>query len=332
MTVLPLVTPDDYPLSAAVLNSPDPPKTTDSTEGKTTPETAVSAPDIGGDANIQTAVDQSNGEAVIEEVVKQIEETTLVPPQEAAVETTPAPPQEAAEETTPAPPQEAAVETTTATAEVEPAATPADLPVPEECNNPSDAPVVPSENLQVEEVAASIQESVVAAEELSAEEVQQVSVKDESVPEESVPTAEVTALIQETVVAAAESAIQQASNDEPAAVPEEVPDDPKPCAPEEVPMNTEDLATCDTPKTETEEQKNLETTQDKVLPAAVDVAAATQNEKTQKEEPVKLRSKAGQSKGTSKCDGPPLTTQHHHLSGWFISCEKRCWLYLHVLI
>jgi len=61
---------------------------------------------------------------------------------------------------------------------------------------------------------------------------------------------------------------------------------------------------------EVEEQKNLETAQDEVLPADMTIDTAIQNEKPNKEEPVTLHSKAFQSKGTSRSDGPT-----HHLSG-----------------
>lgn len=171
---------------------------------------------------------------------------------------------------------------------------------------------------------------------------QAVASADLPVHEESVPCAETTiassegplvdkspakeAQSQEAVVTEeASKEVEQipveakASRDEPGAVAENIPQDPKPCAPEDVCVNGKD----EKAKAVVEDQGVLclEAAQDVVLPGDTNVDVATQNENPDKEEPVKLLSKAIQSKGTSKCEGPPLSTRH--LSGWFIHCEKQ---------
>ncbi|XP_044208244.1 nascent polypeptide-associated complex subunit alpha isoform X2 [Thunnus albacares] len=166
----------------------------------------------------------------------------------------------------------------------------ADLPVPEETVPSAEAPVSSSEP-HIQEVAAppeevQNQESAVAAEEPASQEVTQISVKEE------------------------------ATGEEPAAVAEKIPDDPKPSASEDVSANIEDGKTTDAPKTAEECQKNLcPDAAHEVLPGDVNVDVATQNENVDKKEPVILLSKAIQSKGTSKCEGPPLSTRHLSGSG-----------------
>ncbi|KAM6983198.1 nascent polypeptide-associated complex subunit alpha isoform 2-T2 [Tautogolabrus adspersus] len=244
--------------TAAVLNSPTPPDTTDPILNKTTPmehtpETSVPPQETGlpEESSIQATVDQSNGEAAVQEITKQLEEMTPVSQQEVTAEL---------------------------------AVAPADMPVPEQSVSSAEAPMVSSEEAQAEVAApaeeAQSQEPVVAAAELVIQEVKQVSVE------------------------------TNAPGDEPEAIPETIPDEPTPSASEGIIVNTEDVMATDSPKTEVEEQKNLETAQDEVLPADMTIDTAIQNEKPNKEEPVTLHSKAFQSKGTSRSDGPT-----HHLSG-----------------
>lgn len=87
-------------------------------------------------------------------------------------------------------------------------------------------------------------------------------------------------------------------------------DDPKPATPQEDDVKSEEGKAADSPKTVAED----DAAQEKVVPVDVSVAVATQSENP--EEPAALHSKATEAKGTSKCEGPPLST--HHLSGWFI--------------
>lgn len=124
---------------------------------------------------------------------------------------------------------------------------------------------------------------------------------------------------QELIVAAEESTSQEipVDVDKPEAVPGKK-CDPKHCAAEDIAVASEDGKANDSPKAALEEPSNLEQdqAQDGLLPGDVNVNVATQKESPAKEEPVTLLSKANQSKGTSKCDGPPLSTRP--LSGWFI--------------
>ncbi|XP_018556694.1 nascent polypeptide-associated complex subunit alpha isoform X4 [Lates calcarifer] len=134
------------------------------------------------------------------------------------------------------------------------------------------------------------------------------------VPEESVPPAEVpTKEVQsdEPVVAAEDmtgkevkqiSVESKASGEELGTAAEKVLDDPKPSAPEDISANSEDG------------KITVEGT-DEVLPSEVNINVATQNENLNKKEPVILLSKAIQSKGTSKCEGPPVSTRHLSGSG-----------------
>lgn len=174
-----------------------------------------------------------------------------------------------------------------------PAGDSADLPVPEESVPSAETPIASSEGPQVDKEAsptkeAQSQESVVAAEESAHQEVEQNSVE------------------------------ARPSGDEPRLVAEKILDDPKPSAPEDVSVNSEDGKAADSSETAVADSRNLcqEAVQEEVSPGDVNVNVATQNQNPDKEEPVPLVSKAIQSKGTSKCEGPPLST--HHLSGWFI--------------
>lgn len=141
-------------------------------------------------------------------------------------------------------------------------------------------------------------------------------------PEESVRSAE--ALNKEVqsqeAVAAAEELVNQevklifaeaeAPREELREVAEKNPDDPEPSAPEDVGANNK------YEKTASEGQKNtcLDTAQEEHVSGDVDINVATQNENIDKEPDI-VFSKAIQSKGTTKCEGPPVST--HHLSGWF---------------
>lgn len=132
---------------------------------------------------------------------------------------------------------------------------------------------------------------------------------------------------QELIVAAEESTGQEipvvpVSGDKPEAVPEKN-CDPKHCAAEDIAVASEDGKANDSPKAALEDPSNVEQApaQDGLMPGDVNVNVATQKESPAVEEPVTLLSKASQSKGTSKCDGPPLSTRP--LSGWFILCEQQ---------
>lgn len=62
-------------------------------------------------------------------------------------------------------------------------------------------------------------------------------------------------------------------------------------------------------------------TQDELLPGDLNVNVATQNESLDEEGPVTSLSKAVQSKGNAKCEGPPLSTRP--MSGWFFLHKKQ---------
>lgn len=173
----------------------------------------------------------------------------------------------------------------------------ADLLVPEECVPFVETPIASSEGDQAGEEAvptqmAQSQELVVAAEE-------SISQEKEQIPSEV-----------------------KASEDKSRAVAEKIPHDPKHCLPKDVSVTAEDGKATDSPKTAIEDPRNLGLgpAQDELLPGDLNVNVAIQNEIPEKEEPVALLSKAIQSKGASKCEGPPLSTRP--LSGWFIFCEK----------
>lgn len=79
----------------------------------------------------------------------------------------------------------------------------------------------------------------------------------------------------------------------------------------EIAANAEDGTTHDVPKTVVDGLQSLD-----AVVRDVNVNLETQNINPEKKEPVILLSKAIQSKGASKSDGPPLSTCH--LSGWFL--------------
>ncbi|XP_022595003.1 nascent polypeptide-associated complex subunit alpha isoform X1 [Seriola dumerili] len=142
------------------------------------------------------------------------------------------------------------------------------------------------------------------------------------VPEESMPTAEPPTKevqSQESVVSAEEvaskevkqtSVEEKASGEELGTVAGKIPDDPKPSAPEDVSANSDDREMAE------EGPRNLclDAPQD-VLPGDVNIDMATQNKNLDKKEPVILLSKGIQSKGTSKCEGPSISTRHLSGSG-----------------
>ncbi|XP_076596945.1 uncharacterized protein LOC143326845 [Chaetodon auriga] len=170
-----------------------------------------------------------------------------------------------------------------------PAGDSADLPVPEESVPSAETPIASSEGPQVDKEAsptkgAQSQKSVVAAEESAHQEVEQNSVE------------------------------ARASGDEPRLVAEKILDDPKPSAPEDIGVYSEVGKATDSPETAVADSRNLcqEAVKEEVSPGDVNVNVAPQNENPDKEEPIPLVSKAIQSKGNSKCEGPPLST--HHLS------------------
>merc|ERR1712035_158090 len=269
------------------------------------PETTVPAQEISApeEATIQTTCDQPNGVAATQEMTEKTEETGLV--------------------ATPVSQQDATAD---------PAGDSAGLPVPEASVPSAETAITSTEEPQAEEAApteeAKSQESeVAAAEELASQEVaaqepdsQEVAAAQESASQEVAATQE--SAIQEVAVEEAVSPqIEQTSveakapADESEAVAEQTPDDPKPSAPEDLSVNGEDEKATESPKTEDPSNPCLEAVKDEVSPGDVNVDVATQNETPDKEEPVKLLSKAIQSKETSKCDGPPLTTRHLSGSG-----------------
>lgn len=235
------------------------------------PESSVPGQEIDSvkEASIQATSDQPNGVADTQEITKQTEEIGSVA---------------------------SSVSQQGATAD--PVGDSAPLPVPEE-NMPSvETPIASSEEHQANEEAAPTQvaesqELVVAAEESTSQEIEQIPV-------------EVTV-----------------SGDEPGAVAEKIPCDPKHCAPEDISVTIKDGKATDSPETALEDPRNLglDPAQDELLPGDLNVNVATQNESPDKEEPVALLSKAIQSKGTSKCEGPRLSTRP--MSGWFILCKKQ---------
>ncbi|XP_035513137.1 nascent polypeptide-associated complex subunit alpha isoform X3 [Morone saxatilis] len=169
-------------------------------------------------------------------------------------------------------------------ATADPAGDSAGPPVPEESVSSAEVPVATSKEPQADEQAAPTTqaqspETVGAAEESARQEVEHISVE------------------------------AKTSGDEPEAVAEKVLDDPKPSAPEDVSVKSEAGKATESPKTAVDDAKNLNVDDAKNL----NVDLPTQKESPDKEEPVILLSKAIQSKGTSKCEGPPLST--HHLSG-----------------
>ncbi|XP_070696475.1 nascent polypeptide-associated complex subunit alpha isoform X3 [Pempheris klunzingeri] len=283
----------------------NPPETSNPVQEMVSPE----------EASIQSAGDQPNGVAATQEMTEQTEETGLVATpvsqQEFTVEPAGAPaalpvPEESGPSAEPAGapaalpvPEESGLTSEPAGApaalpvpeesglSAEPPGAPAALPVPEESGPSAESPSSPSKGPQAVEEAASAkeaqsQESAVAAEESASQEVTQIAVETKS------------------------------SGDQPGPEGEKHPDVPKPSAPEDVNVNTEDGKATDSPKTAVEGwSPSLDAGQD----GDVNVNVATQNENPDMEEPVTLLSKAIQSKGTSKCDGPPLSTRHLSGSG-----------------
>lgn len=142
-----------------------------------------------------------------------------------------------------------------------------------------------------------------------------VDLAGEPVPEESVPSTEVpTEEVQspEPVAAVEELAVEEAkqipveekpSREEPETVAEKIPEDPKQSSCEEVCVNNEDGI------------PSLNAAQEEVLPGDVNIVVAAQDDNVDDKEPVILLSKAIQSKGTSKCEGPTLSTRHLSGSG-----------------
>ncbi|XP_069579021.1 nascent polypeptide-associated complex subunit alpha isoform X1 [Brachyistius frenatus] len=165
---------------------------------------------------------------------------------------------------------------------------PEDLPAREEYVPSLEAPIASSGSL-VHEDAAPVQEaqsqSLVAADELTSQDVKQF-------PDEA-----------------------KASGEEPGEGSENNPDDPKLSGSEDINAKSEDEKTSDAAKTVAEGNLHLDAAEDKVLPGDVKVHVATQNENPDKKEPVILLSKAIQSKGTAKCEAPPISTRHLSGSG-----------------
>uniref|UniRef100_A0AAQ6ISL3 Nascent polypeptide-associated complex subunit alpha-like UBA domain-containing protein n=1 Tax=Anabas testudineus TaxID=64144 RepID=A0AAQ6ISL3_ANATE len=87
-------------------------------------------------------------------------------------------------------------------------------------------------------------------------------------------------------------------------------DNPKPLAPEDVSTNDDGI-------TAVEGRKNLclDTAEEEHVPGDINIDASTQKESLDKKEPVILLSKIVQSKGTTKCEGPPISTHHPSGSG-----------------
>lgn len=95
--------------------------------------------------------------------------------------------------------------------------------------------------------------------------------------------------------------------------------DPEHCGPEDTTLSSKDVVPTDSK----EDQKisGPHPTQDELLPGDLNVSVATQNESLDEEGPVTSLSKAVQSKGNAKCEGPPLSTRP--MSGWFFLHKKQ---------
>ncbi|XP_037627556.1 nascent polypeptide-associated complex subunit alpha isoform X31 [Sebastes umbrosus] len=252
----------------------------------------------------------------------------------AEVEETPA-----QEEAAPA----AEVEETPAQEEAAPTIEVKETPAQEEAAPTAEVEETPAQ----EEAAPTIEVKETAAQEEAAPtiEVKETPAQEEAAPtvevkqsiaqEEAAPTVEappaqedaastVDVPSQESVAATEESACQEveqisveakASGDEPSAVAEEIPSDPKPSAPEDVSAKIEDVKATDAPKTKVEESSNcLDAAQDDALTGDVNVDVAIQNDLDKKEAVTRL-SKTIQSKESSKCEGPRLSTCHLSGSG-----------------
>lgn len=117
------------------------------------------------------------------------------------------------------------------------------------------------------------------------------------------------------------SAEEKACGEEPAV--EKNLGEPTPSPSEDVGTKDEVGKTSDAPMSVVDGLKSLclDEAQDKVFSGDGNVDRATQNENPDKKDPVIILSKATQSKGTAKCEAPPISSRH--LSGWFIFCENK---------
>lgn len=99
--------------------------------------------------------------------------------------------------------------------------------------------------------------------------------------------------------------------------------DPEHCGPEDTTLSSKDVVPTDSFSPTKEDQKisGPHPTQDELLPCDLNVNVATQNESLDEEGPVTSLSKAVQSKGNAKCEGPPLSTRP--MSGWFFLHNKQ---------
>ena len=168
----------------------------------------------------------------------------------------------------------------------------AELKVPEEYVPSVETPTASSEGPQADEDKAQIKvakshELAVATEVLSNQEIGQIS-------EEMLCGKKPGALVEENL------------------------QNPKPCVPKDVSVNTEDGKATDSPETAIEDLKSLgpDPAKDELFPGDLNVNMDIQNEIPDKKESLLLLSNNIQSKGTSKCEAPPLST--HPLSGLFI--------------
>ncbi|XP_074499870.1 nascent polypeptide-associated complex subunit alpha isoform X7 [Sebastes fasciatus] len=310
-------------VETGVLNTSAPPETavpvSKAIPLENPPETSVPAQEMSSpeEASIQTD-DQANGVAATQEMTTHTEEPGLA--------------------ATPVLQQEATVDH---------AGSSADVAVPEVSVPAAETPVVSSEKPNAQEAAPTVEvEETPAQEEAApAAEVEETPAQEEAAPtievketpaqEEAAPTVEappaqedaastVDVPSQESVAATEESACQEveqisveakASGDEPSAVAEEIPSDSKPSAPEDVSAKIEDVKATDAPKTKVEESSNcLDAAQDDALTGDVNVDVAIQNDLDKKEAVARL-SKTIQSKESSKCEGPRLSTCHLSGSG-----------------
>ncbi|XP_074499867.1 nascent polypeptide-associated complex subunit alpha isoform X5 [Sebastes fasciatus] len=323
-------------VETGVLNTSAPPETavpvSKAIPLENPPETSVPAQEMSSpeEASIQTD-DQANGVAATQEMTTHTEEPGLA--------------------ATPVLQQEATVDHAGSSADVavpEVSVPAAETPVvsSEKPNAQEAAPTVEVEETPAQEEAAPAAEvEETPAQEEAAAEVEETPAQEEAAPtievketpaqEEAAPTVEappaqedaastVDVPSQESVAATEESACQEveqisveakASGDEPSAVAEEIPSDSKPSAPEDVSAKIEDVKATDAPKTKVEESSNcLDAAQDDALTGDVNVDVAIQNDLDKKEAVARL-SKTIQSKESSKCEGPRLSTCHLSGSG-----------------
>ncbi|XP_008281880.1 nascent polypeptide-associated complex subunit alpha isoform X3 [Stegastes partitus] len=158
----------------------------------------------------------------------------------------------------------------------DPARPSAGLPAPEESKPSVEAPIASSEMRIYEEAATADKEQSQSF--VAAEESTSQEVKQTSVDAKT-------------------------SGEEPGAAGEKSLDNSKPSAPEDVCANSEDGV-----KTAEESLKNL-------CLGDINVSLATRNENLDKKEPAILLSTAIQSKGSDKCEAPPISTRHLSGSG-----------------